>query len=103
MKYFIFPTNYNRKEKFLGLIEYKSIAVVAGWGICVFSIIKSCSFPVLMKIYLFLFVFGIPAILLLVGFNGENMVDVLRYLLCYILNPKVYVYSKKSGKKGGDL
>lgn len=99
MKYFIFPTNYNRKEKFLGMLDYKIISIIAVWGAIVFFILKAASCGTLMKIYLFLFVFGMPSILMLVGFNGENMADVLRYLLRYLISPKAYIYKKREEEK----
>jgi len=94
MKYFMFPANYNRKEKFLGFIDYKIVTIIGVWGVCVGFIIKQLSCTWLVKLYIFLFLFGIPAIFLLVGFNGENMADVFRYIVKYFVRPKVYVYKR---------
>ena len=94
MKYFIFPANYNRKEKFLGILDYKIVTVIGIWGVCVGFILHRFSWTWLVKLYVFLFVFGIPAIFMLVGFNGENMADVFRYVMKFLISPKVYVYKR---------
>ena len=95
MKQYIFPANYNRKEKFLGMIEYKTMIVIGAWGGLLFYVLKFFSCSWLVKLYVFLILFGIPAIFLLVGFNGENMVDVMGYLVKFAVSPKAYVYLKK--------
>ncbi|MBP3284670.1 MAG: hypothetical protein J6M02_04145 [Clostridia bacterium] len=95
MKQFIFPANYNRKEKFLGMVEYKTIIVIASWGAFLFYLLKFFGWAWIVKVYVFLIFFGIPSIFLLVGFNGENMLDVVRYLVKYSVSPKEYVYRKK--------
>ena len=95
MKQYIFPANYNRKEKFLGIIEYKTLSVIGVWGGIILFLLKFFSWAWLVKMYIFLFVFGIPTIFLLIGFNGENMVDVGVYLIKYLTSPKAYVYQKK--------
>ena len=95
MRQYIFPANYNRKEKFLGMMEYKTMIVIGAWGGLLFYLLKLFSWSWLIKLYVFLFFFGIPAIFLLIGFNGENMVDVAVYLVKYLVSPKAYVYQKK--------
>jgi len=94
MKQYIFPANYNQKEKFLGILEYKTLIIIGIWGGVLFCLLKNFSWSWLVKLYVFLFFFGIPAIFLLVGFNGENMVDVAVYLVKYMVSPKAYVYQK---------
>ena len=94
MKYFIFPANYKQKEKFLGILEYKTLIIIGIWGGLLFYLLKLFSWAWLVKLYVFFFLFGIPAIFLLVGFNGENMLDVTVYLVKYMLSSKAYVYQK---------
>jgi hypothetical protein len=31
-----------------------------------------------------------------VGFNGENISNVIKYMIIYFIRPKIYVFSKKS-------
>lgn len=95
MKQYIFPANYNRKEKLLGMIEYKTLIVIGGWGGILLYLLKLFSWNWVIKLYIFLLLFGIPSIFLLIGFNGENMVDVMVYLIKYLIAPKAYVYQKK--------
>ena len=72
---FIFPKNYNFKNKFLGFIDYPTIFLNIIWD----SIIFLC-FPFLLISF--------------VGLNGENFIYVLRYLISFIFKQKLYLYSK---------
>lgn len=95
---FIFPQNYNFKNKLFGVIDYTtaiinilwfifiifiSSIIFKNWNIRIFLIITFC-FP------LFLFSF--------VGFNNENILHVLSYLFSYIIKQKIYFYSKNYNK-----
>lgn len=91
---FIFPQNYNFKYKIFGVIDYSTVifniiwyGIIGGilqlifksWNIKIFLLVSLC-FP----ITLFSFV----------GFNGEPLVYVLRYLVKFIIKPKLYLYKK---------
>ena len=91
---FIFPQNYNFKYKIFGVIDYSTVifniiwySIIGGilqlifksWNIKIFLLVSLC-FP----ITLFSFV----------GFNGEPLVYVLRYLVKFIIKPKLYLYKK---------
>ena len=95
MKQYIFPANYNRKEKLLGMIEYKTLIVIGGWGGILLYLLKLFSWNWVIKLYIFLLLFGVPAIFLLIGFNGENMLDIMMYIIKYLIAPKAYVYQKR--------
>lgn len=92
---FIFPQNYNFKPKLLGIINYSSAIFCIIWCVSIFFILKL----ILNSIKLVLFwsiVLILPiSLFCIVGFNGENIYCVIKYILIYIVKPKVYVFNKK--------
>ncbi len=89
---FIFPQNYNFKNKLFGFIDYNSLILNIIWDAFVFffiikiipnNTIKICIFVVLC-LPLFLFTF--------LGINNENIFYFLKYIIKYLLNKKIYLY-----------
>lgn len=91
---FIFPQNYNFKNKILGIIDYSTAIfnifsyilvfiilnlIFKNWNIKIFFLISLC-FPI--------------TLFSIVGFNGESIVYVIKYIIKYILKPKLYLYKK---------
>ena len=98
--------NYKRKNKWLGIIDYKSLIVL-----CIYIFIVICFLKHIYKfipikleyiIYLFIF-FVIPVIsALLININDESAVDTLIVIFKFCINNKIYVkkeYIKKLDKK----
>ena len=93
---FIFPQNYNFKPKLLGIIDYPTAIFCVVWCIFIFFILNlffhslhliiSCSIIVVLPIIIFSFV----------GFNGENIINIIKYIVLYLIRPKTYVFGKKS-------
>ena len=93
---FIFPQNYNFSSKILGVIDYSTAVVNLIWFIfifCFFNIfLNNLTFKICFIIifYLPLFIFSI------VGFNNENIIYVLFYILKFIKNKKIYLFNKSN-------
>jgi len=98
-KEFIFPMNYKKKEKFLGFIDYKCLLVIAILGAGMFFILKNIQISLTIKVTLFICIVGFFSILILIGVNGENMVSFLYFVFKYLVNEKVYVYSKVDNER----
>lgn len=92
---FIFPQNYNFKPKFLGVIDYPTaIFCIFLFGFIFF--IFNFIFHSLKLVVSFSIIFILPIIIFcFVGFNGENISDVIKYILIFYIRPKIYVFSKK--------
>ena len=91
---FIFPKNYNFKNKFLGFIDYPPIFLNIIWDSIIFLIINLFFKSLHFKIFLFI-ILCFPFLLIsFVGLNGENFIYVLRYLISFIFKQKLYLYSK---------
>jgi len=100
---FIFPMNYKNKEKFLGIIDYRTLGVILLFSIVIFFILKNFEIELVFKVSIFIMVVGFFSILILVGINGENMLDFLYFMIKYAVNEKVYVYRKVSDKEVREL
>lgn len=101
-KQYIFPLNYKRKEKLLGFIDYKVmifIVILAGIN---FYILKSLQIAISLKVFLFIFLVGGPSIFILVGINGENMIDFMYFILKYFMRGRIFVYMKEEEEKNYD-
>lgn len=92
---FIFPQNYNFKPKLFGVIDYASAICCCIWCIIVFFIFNLI-FNSIQLILSFSIILIFPVcIFSLIGFNGENIFNVIKYMLYFIIRPKIYVFSKK--------
>ena len=91
---FIFPQNYNFKNKFLGLFDYSSIFFNIIWCFLIFFILNFFIENINLKIFIFILLCFPFIILSISGFNGESFIYVLKYLLKFILKQKLYLFNK---------
>ena len=91
---FIFPQNYDFKNKIFGIIDHSTAIINVIW-FCLLLIIVNIIFNDLnIKIFL-LIIFCFPVILFSYsGFNGENIVYVFIYMINFMKKQKKYFYSK---------
>lgn len=93
---FIFPQNYQFKNKLFGIIDYPTIFINIIWYIFVFLLINLFFSNITIKIFLFI-TFCFPLFLFsLIGFNGENFVYVLFYIIKFLLKQKLFFYDKSN-------
>jgi len=91
---FIFPQNYNFKNKLFGFIDYSTAIINVIWYGIIFFILKSLPFSLTIKIYCFislcfpLFLFSI------LGFNHENIFYFVSYMFKFIKNRNIYFFNK---------
>ena len=91
---FIFPENYNFKNKLFGIFDYSTILINITWGFLLFKISKIVPFNINIKISIFI-TFYFPLFLFsLFGFNHENILYFSSYMLKFIVKRKVYFFSK---------
>ena len=92
---FIFPQNYNFKNKLFGFIDYSTLffnILYGGFVFCVLDLLIN-SFSV--KISLFIILYFPLLIFSITGFNHENIIYVIIYLFKYFFCKKIYFYSKE--------
>ena len=87
---FIFPQNYDFKNKILGIIDYSTALANVIWYVFVFSIVNFFCSSLELKIFLFIFLCFPFFLISVTGFNGENVIYVLKYFLKFSFKPKIY-------------
>jgi hypothetical protein len=91
---FIIPQNYNFKNKLFGVIDYSNLIFDAIWFGIVLSIVQILFESWNIKIFL-LVSLTFPVLLIsIIGFNGESFINVIIYLIKYIISPKLYLFKK---------
>lgn len=81
--------------KFLGFLDYSTIILNLLWFLFILFIVNL--FPLALDIkILILIIFEFPLLIFsIVGFNGENIVYMIFYILKYLTKPKVFLYTKE--------
>lgn len=91
---FIFPQNYNFKNKLFGMFDYSTLIINIIWAVLMFQIAKILPFNLNVKISVFI-TFYFPLLLFSIfGFNNENIFYFLSYMLKFVKNRRVYFYNK---------
>lgn len=91
---FIFPQNYDFKNKLFGVIDYSTAFVNLLWYGIVFILINLIFKDLTFKIFIFI-VLCFPLLLFsFAGFNGENILYVFSYITHFIIKPKLFLYKK---------
>lgn len=94
---FIFPQNYDFKNKLFGMIDYSTTFINLLWDVFIFILVNLIFNDLTIKIFIII-IFCFPLLLLsLTGFNGENILYVLSYLMRFLFRQKLFLY-KKSNK-----
>lgn len=91
---FIFPQNYNFKNKLLGIVDYTTAFVNIIWYVFVLVIINILFTDINIKIFLFILLCFPLFLFSLSGFNGENILYVFIYISKYFFKQKLYFYNK---------
>ena len=93
---FIFPQNYNFKNKLFGVLDYNTVIANIIWALIILIFINIFFQNLNIKIFLFI-IFCFPFLLLSVfGFNGENILYVFSYIFRFFIKQKIYFYNKIS-------
>ncbi len=91
---FVFPQNYDFKNKLFGVVDYSTAFVILLWCAFVFLLVNLFLSNLSVKVFVFV-VLCFPLLLFsFVGFNGENIVYVFSYLFRFVVRPKLFVYRK---------
>lgn len=91
---FIIPQNYNFKNKILGIIDYSTAFFNIFWYILIFIILHLLFRDWNIKVFLLISLCFPITLFSIVGFNGEPIVYVFKYVIKYIVRPKLYLYKK---------
>ena len=89
---FIFPLNYNFKPKILGILDYNTALLNIIWDIFVFCFVSLIFNSITVRIFIIIILCFPIFLFSIIGFNHENIVYVLSYLLKFFLYRCVYIY-----------
>ena len=91
---FIFPQNYNLKSKFLGFIDYSTLIINLIWIFLIFNFVSLFVSSLSIKLSIVI-IFCLPLVLFsTLSINNENTLNVIVYLIKYIVKPKIYIFYK---------
>lgn len=89
---FIFPQNYKFNNKILGIIDYSTAIINVIWYIISYFISSLIFNSIKIKIFSFILL-SFPFFLFsIIGFNHENIISVLIYIIKYFKGKKLYLY-----------
>ena len=89
---FIFPQNYDFNHKLLGIFDASTLVVNGIWSVFIFCFLNLFFHSLNIKIFLFI-VLVFPFFLFsIIGFNHENILYVVYYIIKFIKRPKIYLY-----------
>ena len=95
---FIFPKNYQFKNKIFGIIDYTTAFVNIIWYAIVLIFVNLIFDSIDIKVFVFITLCFPLLLISFSGFNGENIITVLSYLFKFITKQKLYFFSKKNIK-----
>lgn len=91
---FIFPQNYNFKNKIFGIIDYSTAILNVSWFSILLIIVNILFNDINIKIFLIIIFYFPILIFSIIGFNGENIIYVFIYMFKFINKQKLYFYNK---------
>ena len=91
---FIFPQNYKFNSKLFGLIDIQTAVVSAIWAGIIYLIINLLFKSLYIKVCVFIITVLPVVIFSIVGFNGENIINVAIYMTKFIMRRRIMFYSK---------
>ena len=91
---FLIPQNYIFKNKLFGFMDYSTAIFNVIWALLVIGILSIIPLSLNIKTGIFITLYFPLLIFSFFGFNNENILYVLFYLIKFILNNRVYFYGK---------
>lgn len=89
---FIFPQNYDFKNKLLGIIDYSTAIFNVLWSLFIFCFINLIFHSFKLKLFIFI-TLSFPVLLFsIIGFNHENILYVCYYIIKFYNHRKIYIY-----------
>lgn len=91
---FIIPQNYKYKNRILGIIDYPTAVLNIIWNLILYLIIRNIPIAITSRIFIFS-ALSFPILLLTIfGFNNESPLFTIKYIIRYLVRPKVYLFDK---------
>lgn len=91
---FVFPYNYANMSKFMGRFAWSGVCFAVAWLVLIIGILYFLPFGIWVNFYVFMILGPLPAILLLVGINGDPTISFIKYVIKFTQTAKLYLYKK---------
>ena len=94
--------NFNRKNKWIGIIDYKSLVILVGYVFVIITILRYINIKLEYAVYIFMFLTVPIVAVVFININNEVAIDVIFIILKLYLKKGTYVSKKdkKWHKKG---
>ena len=91
---FIFPQNYKFNTKLFGILDTQTAVVGAVWAGIIYLVVNFMFKSLYIKIFSFIVTVFPIVIFSIVGFNGENIINVAIYMIKFIMRRRIMFYGK---------
>lgn len=89
---------YNRKNKWLGMIDYKTLLVLITYVFFIFKVLSLFNIYYLYKVYIITICILPVLIFVLLNINEECVIDKLVIVIFFYLKRKIYIKSEYYAK-----
>lgn len=90
---YIFPKNYEYKEKIFGIISYSTVIIHSIWIFILYSILKNINIELIYKINI-LTLFELPLVIYNYLKTDEDLIYKLFYIVKFVMKSKIYIFKK---------
>lgn len=87
-------TSYKRQNKWLGLIDYKSLLFVIIYGISIILILKKMNLNFIISLYIFIILMSPLIVLVFINTRNGSAIDIIYMVITYFFKNKKYVNLK---------
>ncbi len=91
---------YNRKSKWMGLIDYKTMVVLLIYFFIILKIVISLNIKIILRVYIISILLTPAVVFIILNFNEECIVDKLLVILKYCMNKGIYIKEMEKGTVG---
>ena len=91
---FIFPQNYDFKNKLFGVIDYFTVFINIIYYLFVFCLLNLFFNNLNIKVFLFIVLCFPIFILSIVSSQKESLLTIIIYFIKFIFNRKIYLFNK---------
>ena len=91
---FIFPKNFDFKNKLFGVIDYSTVFMNIFWIAFVFIFLSIFFQNFTVKLFLLILICFPFLLFSISGFNGENFLYVFEYIISFLIKQKLFFYLK---------
>lgn len=94
-------SNFNRKPRWKGLIDYKSLVFLISYMFVIWNIVKIFDISLILKSYIII-LFTVPIIIVMYIYSSEeSVVDMMLTVFKFVIRPKTFYHIVSKSKTIG--